>query len=581
MKFNKTVLLTIGVTLIVGVAIGAIFFGGSPAPSAVVDEHQHEVNAEGLWTCSMHPQVRQAEAGSCPFCGMDLIPVASDDSGDPAVLKMSNAAVQLANIQTTIIGTSKGVDVLRLNGKIKVDERQVNLQTTHFEGRVEKLYKGFEGDIIRKGEKVASIYSPELVSAQEELIEAKKLEKTNPLLIEAARRKLHHWKLSMEQIERIETSKEALRNFDLLSDYEGVVSKKMINTGNHLHEGGGLIEVTDLSTVWAVFEVYERDLSKVSLGDEVVFETSAGGQAYTGKVSFISPEVNPKTRVVEVRADVDNKRMTLKPEMFIEASVTGNGVNGLTVPKSAVLWTGKRSVVYIKVPGDLSFQLREIELGESTDKAYLIKSGLEAGDEVVTNGAFTLDAEAQLKGKISMMNPIVTSSNPENIFEEVELPAVRNYQNEVGPEFREKLTALSMVYINLKDLMVEGNGMDIRKAGVLVKSALGNVNMRLEEGESYEHWLAMRNPMDESLKIITESGDRDKQRLQFINLSKALINAVQSFGTSYESPLYVQFCPMANNNKGATWISKEEEVINPYFGDVMLNCGNVEDIITK
>ena len=172
MRLNKTVILTIGITLLVGVAIGAIFFGGTNELGQAEGEHQHEINAQGLWTCSMHPQVRQAEAGSCPFCGMDLIPVSTDDSGDPTVLKMSNAAIQLANIQTTVVGNSTTAGVLRLNGKVKVDQRKVNLQTTHFGGRVEKLYKGFEGDVVRKGDKVASIYSPELVSAQEELIEA-------------------------------------------------------------------------------------------------------------------------------------------------------------------------------------------------------------------------------------------------------------------------------------------------------------------------------------------------------------------------------------------------------------------------
>lgn len=581
MRLNKTVILTIGITLVVGVAIGAIFFGGTNELSQAEGGHQHEVNAQGLWTCSMHPQVRQAEAGSCPFCGMDLIPVSTDDTGDPTVLKMSSAALQLANIQTTVVGNSSTAGVLRLNGKIKVDQRQVNLQTTHFGGRVEKLYKGFVGDVVRKGDKVASIYSPELVSAQEELIEAKKLEKSNPILLDAARRKLHHWKLSMKQIESIETSKEPLRNFDLLSDYEGVVSKKVVNTGNHLHEGGGLIEVTDLSTVWAVFEVYERDLDKVALGDEILFETS-GGQAYNGKVSFISPEVNPRTRVVEVRADVENKGMSLKPEMFIEASIARSGTSGLTVPKSAVLWTGKRSVVYVKLPNEQSFQLREVELGESMGDAYMIDSGLAFGDEVVTNGAFTLDAEAQLKGKISMMNQSSTSvSNPESIFDEVDLPVAKNYKDEVEPEFREQLTTLSLEYVKLKDLMVEGNGADIRKAGINVKLAFEKVNMPSENGGSYEHWVAMSKPIAGSLEIITQTGDRDKQRLQFINLSKALINAVQSFGTSYENTLYIQFCPMANDNQGATWISKEEEIINPYFGDVMLNCGNVEDVITK
>ena len=581
MKLNKTIILTIGITLVLGVIIGAMLFGGGGSPDTEA-AHKYEVNAEGVWTCSMHPQVRQPESGSCPFCGMDLIPVATDESNDPTVLKMTNAAMQLANIQTTIIGNANAVSALRLNGKIKVDERQVNLQTTHFEGRVEALYKGFEGDVVRKGEKVATIYSPELVTAQEELIAAKSLAHSNPVLLEAARKKLHHWKLTMEQILAIEKSSEPMRNFDLLSDYQGIVSRKLVNNGSHLHEGGGLIEITDLSTVWAVFDVYERDLKKVSLGDRITFSTASDNQVYTGTVSFISPKVDPQSRIVQVRADVQNSNMALKPDMFIETSISNEQFRGLTVPKSAVLWTGKRSIVYVKAQNESSFQLREVVLGESIGDAYIVASGLQAGEEVVTNGAFTLDAESQLKGNFSMMNPIASNiASTETTFQEINLSEIKDYSSQVTPVFRQQLTALSMEYVKLKDAMVIGNGADIRKAGILVKSALENANMESQANEVYAYWKSLLSPMGKSLQIITETGDRDKQRLEFINLSKALINSVQSFGTTYDSPLYVQFCPMANNNQGATWISTEEEIVNPYFGDAMLNCGSVEDVINK
>ena len=140
---------------------------------------------------------------------------------------------------------------------------------------------------------------------------------------------------------------------------------------------------------------------------------------------------------------------------------------------------------------------------------------------------------------------------------------------------------LSIEYISLKDEMVDGNASNIRKAGINVRKALDKVNMNLTKGEAHMHWMTLLNPMQQSLDFITSTGNRDSQRLEFINLSKVLINALQSFGSSSDSPLYVQFCPMANNNSGATWVSLEEEIINPYFGDEMLNCGNVETIIKK
>lgn len=582
MQLNRSTILIMVVTLIVGVAIGALFLGGSSVPVVAEghEDHEHELSETGLWTCSMHPQVRQPEPGSCPFCGMDLIPVASEDDGDPTVLKMSNAAVKLANIRTTVIGEGDSEDVIRLNGKIKADERRVNTQTTHFAGRIEKLYKNFEGERVRKGERIASIYSPELVAAQEELIEAKKLEKSNPVLLEAARKKLRYWKLNERQVQQIENSNEPMRNFDLLADFDGIVTKKLVNSGDHLHEGEGLLEIADLSKVWAVFEVYEQDLEQAQVGSPITFSANALSNVYEAKLSFVSPQVDPQARIIEVRADIENAQGRLKPDMLIEGVLKAKLGSGLMVPKSAVLWTGKRSVVYTKIGEGPDFQLNEVVLGSASGDYYMVLEGLKVGDKVVTNGAFTLDAEAQLRGKNSMMSQAITVDNPEAVpFQEVELPAFQDFQGQVDPKFQDQLMNLSTEYIKLKDLMVEGNGKSIRKAGIQVRKALEDVDMTLTNGEAHVHWMTLLKPMEESLETITTTDDRDAQRLQFINLSKALINSVQSFGTSFESPLYIQFCPMANNDKGALWISMEEEIINPYFGDVMLNCGNVEDII--
>jgi Cu(I)/Ag(I) efflux system membrane fusion protein len=579
---NKRVkkVLNMALPLIIGVALGAVFLGGS-GQNTEPDTHEHELTAEGSWTCSMHPQVRQPAPGACPFCGMDLIPAADGADEDVAVLKMSNTAIQMANIQTTILKEGGIEGSLNLNGRIKVDERRVNTQTTHFAGRIEVLYKNYVGEVVSKGDKIASLYSPELLAAQEELIEAKRLEESNPILLQAARKKLKYWKLTDEQISAIEESSAPIRNFNLLAGFDGVITKKLVNTGDHLHEGQGLLEITDLSKVWAVFEVYEKDLGQLNVGDKLNFTTSGSKEAFTARISFISPEVDPQNRVVEVRADVANVQERLKPDMFLKGYLATTSGTSLMVPRSAVLWTGERSIVYVKTPDELSFELREIGLGRVVNDFYQVNEGLEAGEEVVTNGAFTVDAEAQLRGKISMMNtPGSTEvAAPEGPFTEVELPVGEDYRSQVTPEFQQQLGDLSVAYLSLKDQMVEGNGNSIRRTGVLVKEALGAVDMTLARGEAHSHWMAVLAPMEQSLGVITTSADRDLQRLQFINLSKALINAIQSFGSSFDSPLYVQFCPMANQDKGALWISKEEEIINPYFGDVMLNCGNIENII--
>ena len=569
------------VALGLGIAIGTLFMGNGGRETVTHHEdHAHELNAAGEWTCSMHPQVRQSEPGACPFCGMDLIPVENSGEEDPAVLKMSKAAMQLANIQTTEVRLENVKKTLWLNGRLMVDERRVKTQTTHFGGRIEVLYKDFTGDTITRGQKVASLYSPELLAAQEELIEAKKLENTNPVLLQAARKKLRYWKLSDARIKSIEDSKEPMRNFDLLADFSGVITAKMVKEGDHLHEGDALLQITDLSTLWVVFEVYEKDLAQVQLRDVIRFSNPGLSEEMEAAISFISPRVNPKTRIVQVRGEVNNQKGLLKPDMFVSAKLSSNQGKTLLVPKSAVLWTGKRSVVYVQKGNQPEFELREITTGSSTGSAYQVLEGLKPGEKVVTNGAFTLDAEAQLRGKNSMMNPAATAEEPKNtVFEEVLLPAVVNLQALAGETFKNQLMELSMEYLKLKDLMVAGNGRDIRKAGVLVKEKLATINQPPANARAKAHWQSLIEPMKASLNLIINTGDRDAQRLQFINLSKALINAIQSFGTNDEQPLYIQFCPMANNHKGATWFSREKEIINPYFGDAMLHCGSVEKAI--
>lgn len=567
------------VALGLGIAIGSIFMGNGGRETVTHHEdHAHEPNAAGEWTCSMHPQVRQSGPGACPFCGMDLIPVENSEENDPAVLKMSKAAMQLANIQTTEVRPENVKKTLRLNGRVMVDERRIKTQTTHFGGRIEVLYKDFTGDTITRGQKVASLYSPELLAAQEELIEAKKLENTNPVLLQAARKKLRYWKLSDAQVKLIEDSKEPMRNFDLLADFSGVITAKMVKTGDHLQEGDALLQITDLSTLWVVFEVYEKDLSLVQPGDVIRFSNPGLSEEMEASISFISPRVNPKTRIVQVRGEVNNQKGLLKPEMFVSAKLSSNQGQTLLVPKSAVLWTGKRSVVYVQKGNQPEFELREIITGSATGAAYQVLEGLESGEKVVTNGAFTLDAEAQLRGKTSMMNPAAIEEPKNTVFEEVQLPAVVNWQALAGETFKNQLMELSMEYLKLKDLMVAGNGRDIRKAGVLVKEKLAAISPPTN-ARAKAHWQSLTEPMKASLNLIITTGDRDAQRLQFINLSKALINAIQSFGTNDEYPLYIQFCPMANNNKGAAWVSREKEIINPYFGDAMLHCGRVEKVI--
>ena len=198
----RTLILVIVATLAGGLLLGWAFFGGSSEP-----EHSHTevIDGETVWTCSMHPQIRQNEPGDCPICGMDLIPL-EDDNGegiDPMAITMSPTAMQLANVVTAIVGSESAMKTIRLNGKVQEDERLIFSQTTHFPGRIEKLSVNFTGEYVSKGSVIASLYSPQLVTAQEELFEAYKIRESQPNLFRAAREKLKNWKLTEAQIDQI------------------------------------------------------------------------------------------------------------------------------------------------------------------------------------------------------------------------------------------------------------------------------------------------------------------------------------------------------------------------------------------
>ncbi|MEA4918001.1 efflux RND transporter periplasmic adaptor subunit [Proteiniphilum sp.] len=410
---NKYV--TYGLILLAGLFLGWLIFPGdsSTGKETSTTEHDHD-HGEEIWTCSMHPQIRMDKPGKCPLCAMDLIPLKATGSGDatidPDAIQLSEEAVALANIQTTIVSRQNPVKDIRLYGTIQVDERLSQSQTSHVGGRIEKLMVSFTGESVRKGQTIATIYSPELLSAQQELLEAVKMKEFQPALLEAVREKLSLWKLSEEQIAAIERSGEVSPLIDITANTGGIVVSKNVNQGDYVSTGTILFDIADLSRVWAVFDAYESDLPFLKIGDKLEYTLqSLPGKSFSGKVSFINPILDPNTRTAKVRVETANPRMELMPGMYADAFVNAplkQYNHEIVIPKSAVLWTGKRSIIYVKQPGTETpgFLLREIELGPSLGDSYVVLSGIEDGDEIVTKGAFTIDASAQLAGKRSMMN---------------------------------------------------------------------------------------------------------------------------------------------------------------------------------
>lgn len=407
--------------VVVGLVLGWLFFGSSSdTPSASEQHieghegHNHESDDPTTWTCSMHPQIKQEKPGDCPICGMDLISLSEMNAGgddvDPNEIQLSESAAKLADIQTIWVQKGNPQKSIHMQGKVEADERNVAELTARFGGRIEKLFVNFTGQQVRKGEKLTTIYSPELLAAQRELLEAVGYSETRPGLYQAARNKLKLWDLTDTQIDAIEKSGNPQPYFDVLSPVSGTVSMRNVAAGDYVKEGQALFKLVDLSKLWVMFDAYENDLPWIKNGDEVTYTIQAlPGESFTGKVRYIDPFISPKTRAAKVRVELNNSKQRVKPGMFT-AGVLNSEVSNepqLLIPKSSILWTGKRAVVYVKVPNREapSFLYREITLGPVAGDNYVVTEGLHEGEEIATNGVFKIDAAAQLRGLQSMMNP--------------------------------------------------------------------------------------------------------------------------------------------------------------------------------
>jgi membrane fusion protein, copper/silver efflux system len=588
----KKYLIYIGI-LVVGLLLGWLLFGGSSA-SEQSNEHELTQEENGMWTCSMHPQVMQPEAGDCPICGMDLIPAERSSDGLMAdQFKLSENALALANIQTSIVGNSSATgNAIKLSGKIVENEEANAVQVSYFSGRIEQLNVSFTGEEIRKGQLLATIYSPELYAAQQELLTASSLKESQPALYRAVRNKLKLWKLSESQINQIEETGKVKENFPVYATISGTVSEKLVEQGDYTKQGQPLLKIANLKTVWAHFDVYENQIKLFKKGQEISITTNAyANKEFKAKVDFIDPVLNTRTRTVKLRAVLNNKEDVFKPGMFVEGKIKGISSNEeqvLTIPSSAVLWTGERSVVYIKAnPNEPVFEMREVVLGNQLGDNYEVLEGLINGNEIVTNGTFTVDAAAQLRGKKSMMNKdggkVTTGHEGHLGMEETSSVGNENQSNmnermKVSKDFQNQLKAVFNDYIKLKDALVKDDSNNVMAESEKLLDNVSKVDMKLlTDNETHVNWMRLEKEIKASAMSISNTSDIKEQRDHFKHLSSHLINAVQLFGVN--ETVFVEFCPMADNDNGAYWLSKEEKILNPYFGDAMLSCGSVKQTI--
>ncbi|WP_234568373.1 efflux RND transporter periplasmic adaptor subunit [Rhodohalobacter sp. 614A] len=564
---TKNILLYAGL-LVLGLFLGYLFFGGTDTEQPM-DEHIEEAHTDEqgnvVYTCSMHPQVRQNEPGNCPICGMELIP-AEDESeqsaADPNTLTMTQASMKLAEIQTTPVIRDQPVSTFTLPGKVTENQNNVSNVTAHFPGRIRNLYVDYAGTYVREGQRLASIYSPELIAAQQELLETAKYKNQNPRLYEAARRKLMLWEFPESTINQIEQSGEIMNELDFYSPVSGYVSELAISREDHVMEGGMLYRIVDLSTVWVDFQAFESNISSIQEGDQIQFAVEAlPGHSFESTVIYVDPFLDNQSRTATIRARVQNPNNQLKPGMLATAEVESDvsGEFHLMVPRSAIMWTGKRSIVYVQIPNTStpSFQAKEVMLGNRAGNYYVVESGLSEGEQVVTNGTFKIDSAAQLSDKLSMMNREPgTGANrsahdhgsiqmDQNSNEDHSQHQQMDMQSNQQPEKQQSLNIHSQ-----QDLE------SVMPAYLETKEALAN--------DDYDE-------ANTQLRSFTDirTNNIEELRAAFKQVSEELVAAVEEFG--YEGTLYKQFCPMYGG--GSLWISDSEGIQNPYYGNQMHNCG--------
>lgn len=579
MRINNTSIYVAIGSLLVGVIAGWLLFGSSVGTQPVGSEGRETMSEEEstIWTCSMHPQVRRDEPGLCPICEMELIPLSSMTSDDPTKLQMTEESVKLAGVRTSKVEyLTVGGSELELPGKVQVNQDNVVNLVSHVPGRVEELFVNYEGEKVGKGELIASIYSPELISAQTGLKKAYQLKGTNPSLYRAAVDKLKFWKIDDATIQEFIESEEVKERFQIYAENGGVVTKKFIELGDYLSKGSPLLQVADLSRIWVSFEAYEDDLPFVKEGARITFNTpSRPGRSFTGRIEFIDPILDESTRTVSVRAVVNNRSGILKPGMLLYGQISDERAEGgLFVPSSAVLWTGERSVVYLKdttseIP---TFQYKEVVLGEENNGMYRIESGLERGQVVVTQGNFAIDAEAQLNNKSSMMNGKITISGRDEMKEEH-----RDFSDLLDQDFKNGIDSLISSYLEMKNGFVKSDKELASRHADRMTNILEPLKPDSNDEELNAFWTENKDQMMGSLENIHKEGI-EIQRKHFSRITPKVIALIKAFQW-HGRALYIQYCPMAFDDQGAEWISETESIRNPYFGDAMLKCGKTTDTL--
>jgi len=416
MKQSKKVVIPLVVILLVAAGGGGYYLWQKKQPAKGAKEAKQTEQAEVLYTCAMHPFIIKDKPGTCPICGMALIKkVAGAEASEQELAMLGHVSLSptqalMANVATTEARMMPLEKEINAVGMVQYDQARQAKVTAWVAGRIDRLNVNTVGAYVSKGKPVAELYSPDLVSAQQEYLLALKSReqlKNSPIssisfggegLVSSARQRLKLMGVRDSQIAGLEKAGQPVIRLPIYTPLSGVVIEKIAQEGQYVNAGDPLFSIADLSVVWVEVEVYENEFANIKLGQTVsILSQSYPGKTFRGKVAFIYPFLDPKTRTVKVRVELANPGLKLKPDMFVNAMIKIPLGSAIVVPVGAVMDTGRRQVVWVEMkPG--MFEPREVQVGARAGDSIQILSGVKAGEKVASSGGYLIDSESQLKG---------------------------------------------------------------------------------------------------------------------------------------------------------------------------------------
>lgn len=522
------------------------------------------------YTCSMHPHVRSDDPeGSCPICGMDLIPVSesndSDSSGEQSsTMELSSHALAMMEVQTSPVLMSSPVMRIELQGEVRWDSRHQQVLSAWSAGRLDRLVIDEVGEFVDSGQVIAELYSPELLSAQQEYLDAVQLLESSRLsaglrasgqsTLRAAEQRLVLLGFPQEEITRLRENPTQANSVPIFASASGLIIEPLVAVGEYVERGQPLARLADPSKVWVELDLYPRHQNLVSVGQSVELYSRTRTMTTMGTVTLIEPSVDSQSRVVKARVELESMASLLRPGTFVYAQIESQQTETLLIPQSAVLYTGERSWVYVQnSERQGEFSGKAVTIGKEIGDFYEVKAGLKEGDLVVSRGAFQLDSEMQLQSKDSMMSMTSNTSH---------------HAADPSDQKLSQLNAVVTTYFGMWEALIEDDLTAWQASAAGYFQSVENLNLdrkpqaligELNRGAGHAHHV----------------NDLSVAREQFYFHSKALISLVRESNVGVAA--HVAFCPMARSGEGAEWLQPNRELRNPYFGAMMLRCGEMRD----